>query len=323
MKPQHSFLFCIILLFLFTSNSIAQSTPDRLLSNDKIWSIGTRDYSARKGSYEPTYRTHYIKFDSVGAFYSLYEGSFNLQLTIQYDVLRSDNEDMSDWYMLGTVWEVDSLQQIYYRGWGGGLLYDFGAEKGDTLDVYDIHSFRGQLLDTEQTVKYVVDSIDTITILGVERKRMILDPIWDEWFSSKFGVTWISGIGSLNGILFSSGEGIAEDSETLRCLHQGDSLLYGRIDSPCYYSTVDVQEKSFEDSPVTVYPNPTSDLLNIDSYPGGCLFVTVISANGKLILSREMDGTTNQLDLSSFRKGVYFITVRSKDFVTTEKIIKL
>ena len=30
-----------------------------------------------------------------------------------------------------------------------------------------------------------------------------------------------------------------------------------------------------------------------------------------------------QLDLSSFRKGVYFITIRSKDFVTTRKIVKL
>jgi hypothetical protein len=36
-----------------------------------------------------------------------------------------------------------------------------------------------------------------------------------------------------------------------------------------------------------------------------------------------MEGTTQQLDLSSFQSGVYFITIRSKDFVTTRKIIKL
>ncbi|MFC2116642.1 T9SS type A sorting domain-containing protein [Bacteroidota bacterium] len=29
------------------------------------------------------------------------------------------------------------------------------------------------------------------------------------------------------------------------------------------------------------------------------------------------------MDLSSFQKGVYFITVRSRDYVRTEKIIKL
>ncbi len=31
---------------------------------------------------------------------------------------------------------------------------------------------------------------------------------------------------------------------------------------------------------------------------------------------------THKLDLSLFPKGVYFITIRSKDFVTTRKIIK-
>ncbi|MGW8316643.1 MAG: T9SS type A sorting domain-containing protein [Bacteroidales bacterium] len=29
------------------------------------------------------------------------------------------------------------------------------------------------------------------------------------------------------------------------------------------------------------------------------------------------------MDLSSFNKGVYFITIRSKDFITTRKIVRL
>ena len=36
-----------------------------------------------------------------------------------------------------------------------------------------------------------------------------------------------------------------------------------------------------------------------------------------------MEGPTHQLDLSSFQKGVYFITIRSNDFVRTRKIIKI
>jgi len=39
--------------------------------------------------------------------------------------------------------------------------------------------------------------------------------------------------------------------------------------------------------------------------------------------SEEMDGISFQIDLSSFPKGIYFITIRSKDFVTTEKVIKM
>jgi hypothetical protein len=36
-----------------------------------------------------------------------------------------------------------------------------------------------------------------------------------------------------------------------------------------------------------------------------------------------MEGTSHQLDLSSLQKGVYLISIRSKDFVTTRKVIKL
>jgi hypothetical protein len=45
--------------------------------------------------------------------------------------------------------------------------------------------------------------------------------------------------------------------------------------------------------------------------------------NGQLIYSTKMKGTTLQIDLSPFQKGVYFITIRSEDFVTTRKVIKL
>ena len=41
------------------------------------------------------------------------------------------------------------------------------------------------------------------------------------------------------------------------------------------------------------------------------------------LLNAKLEGATHHLDLSSFQKGVYFITIRSKDFVTTKKIIKL
>jgi hypothetical protein len=146
----------------------------------------------------------------------------------------------------------------------------------------------------------------------------------DYFSSSKFVVTWVSGIGSLRGILYSTGDGIGEDSYSLLCLHQGESLLYqNSCYSSCCYSTVDVPEKSVEDSPVTIYPSPTYDMLYIDSYYGGYLSLEVTSLNGQLLLSNEIEGTNHRLDLSTFQKGIYFITVRSKDFVTTRKIVKL
>ena len=82
-------------------------------------------------------------------------------------------------------------------------------------------------------------------------------------------------------------------------------------------------EKESSLSGLSFYPNPTNTLLTIDAEQQDHYSININSLNGQLIYSTKMEGTTHQLDLSSFQKGVYFITIRSKDFVTTEKIIKL
>ena len=73
----------------------------------------------------------------------------------------------------------------------------------------------------------------------------------------------------------------------------------------------------------SIYPNPTNGLVNIKRFePGECV-VEIASLNGQIIYGGEMKETIHQLDLSSFEKGVYLITIRSVYFVTTRKIIKL
>jgi hypothetical protein len=76
-------------------------------------------------------------------------------------------------------------------------------------------------------------------------------------------------------------------------------------------------------SKVSVYPNPAYEFITIRSAHPEHMSVEITSPKGQLISSKEMDGTTLQLDLSSFQPGVYFITIRSKDFLTTRKIVKL
>lgn len=76
-------------------------------------------------------------------------------------------------------------------------------------------------------------------------------------------------------------------------------------------------------SGLSIFPNPTSTLLTIESNNPDNHSINITSLNGQLIYSTRMEGTTHQIDLSSFQKGAYFITIRSKDYVTTRKIIKL
>jgi predicted GH43/DUF377 family glycosyl hydrolase len=72
-----------------------------------------------------------------------------------------------------------------------------------------------------------------------------------------------------------------------------------------------------------VYPYPTDGLINIKLVEPGEYVVNITSLNGQLVDSREIEESAHQFDLSSFRKGIYFITIRSNGFITTRKIIKL
>ncbi len=74
---------------------------------------------------------------------------------------------------------------------------------------------------------------------------------------------------------------------------------------------------------ISLYPNPVIDFLNIESQFSGEHSVEIFSLNGQLLFNQVLEVNLHQIDLSSFQKGTYFITIRSKDFVTTRKIIKL
>ncbi len=76
-------------------------------------------------------------------------------------------------------------------------------------------------------------------------------------------------------------------------------------------------------SKLSIFPNPTNSLFTVETGRTDQYNVEIRSLKGLLILNQEFQGTTHQIDLSSFPKGVYFITVRSKVFVKTEMIVKL
>jgi hypothetical protein len=76
-------------------------------------------------------------------------------------------------------------------------------------------------------------------------------------------------------------------------------------------------------SVINIFPNPVESEVFIHTENMDPVSVTVLSITGVELFTQPMKGSWTNLDLSSFQKGTYFITIRSKDFVTTRKIIKL
>jgi len=76
-------------------------------------------------------------------------------------------------------------------------------------------------------------------------------------------------------------------------------------------------------SGLSVYPNPGSSHLTIETTNPDHYSIEITSLNGQHIYQDELEGSSFQIDLSGFQKGVYFITIRSINFVTTRKFIRL
>lgn len=74
---------------------------------------------------------------------------------------------------------------------------------------------------------------------------------------------------------------------------------------------------------IKLFPNPTEDFLTVETHISGLYSIKITSLNGQLLYSKMTEGDSHQIDLSSFQKGVYFIAIRSKDSVTSRKILKI
>ena len=74
-----------------------------------------------------------------------------------------------------------------------------------------------------------------------------------------------------------------------------------------------------------VYPNPTSSIINIQSfdYQIDYIHIEMKDITGKTLFSHQSDNSDNiQIDLSDFPAGIYFMTIASAKHIRTFKIVK-
>lgn len=95
--------------------------------------------------------------------------------------------------------------------------------------------------------------------------------------------------------------------------------------SPNVYFTTECTNglKDYMKSNFIIYPNPVNDILSVETNIQGQHIIELYLLGGQLIFSTKMKGPILQINLSTFRKGVYLIRVRSRDQVWTEKIARL
>ncbi len=77
-----------------------------------------------------------------------------------------------------------------------------------------------------------------------------------------------------------------------------------------------------EISPLTVYPNPAKDLLNVELETDARSFIRIFNTNGQIVHQQRADaGFMQQINISNFQQGMYIIQARQNGKVYLQKFI--
>ena len=78
---------------------------------------------------------------------------------------------------------------------------------------------------------------------------------------------------------------------------------------------------SFNTTSFTVYPNPVKDILHIN-YNDAITKIQVVNMLGQEIITKSVNNTQNEIDMSGLVQGTYLVKITSNDRVKTIKVIK-
>ena len=183
------------------------------------------------------------------------------------------------------------------------VLYDFSAEEGDEWEIK---------VGTESLDMHV-DAVEYIEYEGrTYRVMRVSDP------EGLFSGDIVCGIGHLASFfperLMGNGDGIRV--EGMRCYWSEGELVfkYGDEDCDAIYSEVHGIEEggpSTGSGTLTIYPNPTDGVLFVEtrliaSLPAAYRITNLM---GQTIMAGQITAETQQIDVATLPKGMYFITV--------------
>lgn len=79
---------------------------------------------------------------------------------------------------------------------------------------------------------------------------------------------------------------------------------------------------AISENEVSIYPNPTSSMLNVEMPNKNNSSIKIIDVSGRIIYSQIVSQKNTTIDLSKFNKGIYFVEVKNNQQSYVRKIIK-
>jgi len=222
---------------------------------------------------------------------------------------------LNTWSNYGAMREIENQVFFYlYANETEEMLYDFNLAVGDTFNT--IHNSIGC---SGCPIELVVTSIDTVTLENGEQKQR---------FNFADGEQWISGIGSLYGLVYVGVyQCIMDMYYDLSCCHENDELIYqSQFFDNCFINTVGLKENS-EQIKHSVYPNPFSQSteLKFDYSSSQIYRLQIISGTGQIVIEIEnINSDKIIIHGDQLNSGIHFyrLTNNGKE-IATGKLIKI
>lgn len=192
------------------------------------------------------------------------------------------------------------------------MLYDFSLTEGDSI-----------LADEEYELYFNVTNVDTLVFNGVERREITLQ------FYNYAWVTWIEGIGNIEGLLMDWRSYImAMDpmpNVRLRCYEHNEENLYSDFSFnesiyDCYTPLYAGLENNEFESEVSIYPNPAKDYFCINS-SAPIKQLIICNLLGQKLKEYNTSEITSSIDIIGLNKGVYVVKIYTDKAVFSQKII--
>ena len=132
--------------------------------------------------------------------------------------------------LIGELRFTEDKQVYFYYDNTEYLLYDFDVQVGDTLDIFGGIELYSYSFVEQKTYPHVITKIDTLDDGRLQITSDAIVVFEDSYgaFEEKMPQTWIEGLGSTNGIVYTSiNPGIAGDAAiVMLCAYRDDECVY-------------------------------------------------------------------------------------------------
>jgi hypothetical protein len=190
------------------------------------------------------------------------------------------------------------------------LLYGFGAEAGDTIQL-------GYSTASGDPLQMIIDSTGTIMVGGEPRKLQYIT--CGDGLFIEFGKHVIEGIGSTS-FMF----------PTVDMSHDGPLRCYSDNSTPLFINTLtwngqdcgelilSTNEQAL--SHINIYPNPANDIIKINGLNNEASY-RIITTGGTVIMEGRVNNT-GIININSLKSGMYFLEIKGKDLSVTRRLFK-